>query len=151
TPLTNVTVATFTCANPFATAADFSAEFAWGDGALSSGTDVSISGGSGSFTVVASHTYYVQGAFTTSITVTDAANHSTIFQGTAFVLGAALQGSPKTLSLTEGVWFAGVVASFTDPSLPPGGTPFYGYPYYGYPYYYYGNFQAIIDWGNGMI
>jgi hypothetical protein len=63
-------VATFTDANSFGTAADFTATIAWGDTTNSAGT---ITGGPGTspYTVSGSHTYTSTGIFTITTTVND--------------------------------------------------------------------------------
>jgi hypothetical protein len=69
-----VTVATFTDANPIATAGDFTATSTWGDGTPSSAGSVS---GSGEFTVTGSHAYLEEGVYSPpglnpiQVTVTD--------------------------------------------------------------------------------
>ena len=55
TAISDATVATFTDANPNATASDFTATIDWGDGTSTSGTVVAQSGGS--FAVDGTHTY----------------------------------------------------------------------------------------------
>jgi hypothetical protein len=64
------TVATFTDANPFATVGDFTVIINWGDGTTTTGTVVRNP--DGTFSVQGSHTYQKQGAFTMTVTITDA-------------------------------------------------------------------------------
>src|SRR5262249_12056967 len=79
-PLNNVAVATFTAANPGATAADFSATITWGDGPTPTAdpnTRIALVGGSPAgpvFAVFGSHVYQSVGAtgkFSTEVTVLD--------------------------------------------------------------------------------
>jgi hypothetical protein len=65
-PLTNVTVATFTPpgAQP---ASAFSATISWGDGTSSAGV---VSGGNGSYAVLGSHTYTDERVFSVTVTLT---------------------------------------------------------------------------------
>src|SRR5260370_32581868 len=53
-PVNNFTLATFTDTNLSTAASDFSASIDWGDGTTSSAT---ITGGSGAFSLLGSHTY----------------------------------------------------------------------------------------------
>jgi hypothetical protein len=74
-PLNNVVVATFGDANSFASAGDYSASIAWGDGAVTGGSI--RSDGNGSFSVLGSHTYGAISGGVISVTVHDAGGAST--------------------------------------------------------------------------
>jgi PKD repeat protein len=124
-------VASFTDANPGAVAGDFSAVIAWGDGTTSSGTVTA--NGSGGFVVSGSHTYAEEGSYPVSVTISDAGGSSATATVSAAVADAALSGSSRSITGTEGASFSGVVASFTDAD--PGAAA--------------GNFSAVIAWGDG--
>jgi cyclophilin family peptidyl-prolyl cis-trans isomerase len=67
--LNNVSVATFTDADPMGQVSDYTATINWGDNQFSTGT---ISASSGNvFTVAGNHTYAAQGSFTVSATIND--------------------------------------------------------------------------------
>ncbi len=123
-------VASFTDANPGATADDFVATIAWGDLSSSAGT---VSGAAGNFTVTASHAYGEEGASAISVVITDAGGSSATATGTAQVADAPLTAVGTTLTATEGANFAGVVASFTD--VDPAGVA--------------ADYSATIAWGDG--
>src|SRR5207302_480118 len=65
-----VTVATFTDANPGASAADFAGTtITWGDGSAATAATVTLS--SGTFSVTGTHTYAEEGSFTAAASVVD--------------------------------------------------------------------------------
>ena len=76
-------VATFTDANPGATASDFSATIAWGDGTSSSGTVTA--GNTGGFVVSGTHTYASTGTFKTTVSIMDVGGSTATACGTATV------------------------------------------------------------------
>ncbi|HVS38229.1 MAG TPA: hypothetical protein VMS17_21900 [Gemmataceae bacterium] len=125
------TVASFTDADPAASASDFTASIAWGDGQVTAGT---VSGGNGSFTVSGAKTYYAAGSFPIAVTVTDADGASVVISGTASVADAALTGTAASINATVGDALNGVtVATFTDAFK-------YGSALY---------CTATINWGDG--
>jgi RTX calcium-binding nonapeptide repeat (4 copies) len=65
------TVATFTDANPNATASDFTATVNWGDGSPSDNNVTITPNGSGGFSVNGSHTYAEEGNDTITVTIND--------------------------------------------------------------------------------
>ena len=67
--VTTGTVATFTDANPNATASDFTATINWGDGTTTTGTVVAQNGGG--FAVDGTHTYADEGKYTVDVTIND--------------------------------------------------------------------------------
>ncbi len=73
------TVATFTDANPYATAGDFTATINWGDGTTSTATVVLNP--DGSFSVQGTHTYTSAGAFTMTVTILDAEGSKLTLKG----------------------------------------------------------------------
>ena len=129
-PFTGV-VATFTDPDTTATASEYGATIAWGDGSpVTTGT---ISGPTGGpFTVSGSHTYITEGTFPITVVITDVDNPIT----TATAISIAnVADAPKTATCANKVssqFFAGVVASFTDAN--PFSTP--------------ADFSAAIDWGD---
>src|SRR5262249_30715654 len=104
--INNVPVATFTDTFIGQVASDLDATIAWGDGSTSAGT---VSGGSGSFTVVGSHTYATGGNYTFNVRVADDP------PGTAAV----------NANGTATINFAGqmVLTSATEGTAVPNGTP----------------------------
>jgi hypothetical protein len=129
TPLTNVTVATFSDSNSVNTAGDFTAQIDWGDGTTTTGT---VQGSAGSFSIVGSHTYTAAGEFPISVAFADDAPDA----ASGFVTGAAVSGFGGNVTLnsaTEGTAINGEVATFADTS---GSHPATDY-------------MANIDWGDG--
>jgi hypothetical protein len=131
TPLTNVTVATFTDTNTQNVAGDFTAQIDWGDGTTTPGT---VQGSNGSFSIVGSHTYTAAGEFAVSVAFADDAPDA----ASGSVASTAVSGFGGTVTLTsaaEGTALAGVeVATFADTSP---GT------------HVASNYTANIDWGDG--
>jgi hypothetical protein len=91
-------VATFTDANPYGTASDYTATINWGDGTASAGTVGSAAGGG--FTVTGSHTYANGGTYTTSITITDVGGATATATSTVTVAGALGSPAPPTVLAT---------------------------------------------------
>src|SRR5207302_1216769 len=86
-----VTVATFTDANPGASAADFAGTtITWGDGATTAAT-VTLS--SGTFSVTGTHTYAEEGSFTAAASVVDDGGATASATDAATVNDAALTAS----------------------------------------------------------
>jgi Ca2+-binding RTX toxin-like protein len=83
-----VTVATFTDANPDATAADFTATISWGDGTTSAGTVAAASGGG--FSVDGAHSYAEEGQYTVGVSIDDQGGSTADTSGTATVANASL-------------------------------------------------------------
>jgi photosystem II stability/assembly factor-like uncharacterized protein len=94
----SIVVANFQDANPFTTAADFSATIAWGDGTSSTGTVVAASS-PGTYQVTGGHTFGSPGSFPVSITVTSSGGSTGTGPGTANVADRLL---PLTGSLEPG-------------------------------------------------
>jgi hypothetical protein len=129
--LVSGTVATFTDADPTATAADYTAVIDWGDGSSSSGAIT----GSSTFSVSGAHTYAEEGAYAISVTITDADNpaNSATVTSTATVTDAALTASPACAA-TELGSYNGKTAAFTDAAGSFGAAS---------------DFGTTIDWGDG--
>ena len=87
------TLATFSDANPGATASDFTATVDWGDGSAPSGATVTADGGH--FDVSAGHAYAKAGRYTATVTITDAGGSETSAQAEIDVSGPG-GGSPAT-------------------------------------------------------
>jgi hypothetical protein len=129
TPLTNVTVATFTDTNTQNVAGDFTAQIDWGDGTTTPGT---VQGSNGSFSIVGSHTYTAAGENTVSVSFADDAPDA----ATGFVTSNAVSGFGGQVTLnsaTEGTAVTGEVATFADTSGSHAAT----------------DYTATIDWGDG--
>lgn len=137
-------VATFSDANPNATAADFPiASVDWGDGQSSTGqVQPMVTAGAGAaFRVVASHSYAEEGTFTVRVQVTDVGGQVVRTQNTRFAVADALMTDmmiAPSFQVAEGTAYqgtnqSGLFASFQDgnPSAPES------------------NFTASVDWGDG--
>jgi hypothetical protein len=107
-------VATFTDANPFSGAGDFTATIAWGDGQTSAATVAADAHAPGHFTVSGSNTYTAAGLFAVSVAITDRGGATATAQALAIVADAPLTASGVAIQALAGQPFAGVVASFTD-------------------------------------
>ena len=77
------TVATFTDANPQASASDFTASLDWGDGTVSAGTVSALAGGG--FAVGGSHQYEAKGSYPISVHVSDGGSSAADAVGSADV------------------------------------------------------------------
>jgi hypothetical protein len=140
--LTNVTVANFSDADLLNTnAGDYVASINWGDG--TAGNGIVTQTGTGTWTVMGSHTYKEEGSFPIVVTITDTdglnvpvgPRATTVASEMANVADAALVDKTpiQTLAATEGGLFSGTVAQFTDND--PGGNTF--------------DYIATINWGDG--
>ena len=124
-------VATFADVNTANTASSYRATIAWGDGTSSQGDLIPLGGGR--FNVSSSHVYPHTGTFAVTVTTVDPQNHSTTANAQAQVSGGAISLVGQNLSPTEGLAFAGTVASFSDAD---GNTSVAAY-------------TATIRWGDG--
>ena len=114
--LTDVVVATFTDANTFATASDFTAVIDWGDGSPNSLGAV-LSTGGGGFEVEGTHAYANPGSFATTTVVTDVGGSVVTIGGTATVTDLAVTGAVRNFTAVEGQDTGTIVlATFTDPN-----------------------------------
>ena len=122
-------IATFTDSDTARAAGAFTATVTWGDGHSTGGT---VSGGTGSFSITASHTYAEEGSYTISVLVQQAPSGSQASGGgTATIADAALTATGMRLSTSKTVHT--VVATFSDAD--PGGTA--------------ADYTASIRWGDG--
>jgi hypothetical protein len=128
-----LTLASFTDANSFATAGDFTADIDWGDGSTSAGTIAA--NGSGGFDVSGTHTYDHAGGKSPVVTITGAGGGTTHATATVSVDNANLSATGQDLSAVEGASTGAVtVASFTDDNAAASA----------------GDFTAVIHWGDGI-
>src|SRR5207237_743280 len=130
-----VTVATFSDANPGASAADFAGTtITWGDGSPATAATVTLS--SGTFSVTGTHTYADEGAYTATASVVDDGGATAGATDAATVHDAALTASNGTgFTATEGNRSATVtVATVTDASPGASAADFAG---------------TTIGWGDG--
>jgi PKD repeat protein len=100
TAISGATVATFTDANPNATASDFTATIDWGDGTSTIGTVVAQS--DGSFAVDGTHTYADEGKYALSTTIKDVGGSTTSATSSATVADASLTATSVNITGTEG-------------------------------------------------
>ncbi|HTD23143.1 MAG TPA: hypothetical protein VK738_10845 [Terriglobales bacterium] len=129
----NLTVATFTDADPSGTLSDYAATINWGDGtSLSPGTiAANMSGG---FNVIGSHVYAEEGSYTVGTHVADTGGSTANMSISVSVTDAALSASGTTVNATEGTLVSNtVMATFTDAD--PNGVV--------------SDYTAIINWGDG--
>ena len=96
----NGSVATFTNADPFGTAASYTATITWGDGSTSSGTIT----GTGSLTVSGSHTYVDPGTDVVSVQISHKLGNTTTAMTSATVAVTSL-GKPVQHGLTGDIGF----------------------------------------------
>jgi hypothetical protein len=135
--VSNVLIATFTDGDTNATAADYSATVAWGDGdgtsAVSIVPDAQVTG---QFDVLASktHAYAEEGNQTISVTIRDAGGSMATALSPATVADALVSASAAvSVTATEASQFTGVVAAFTDGASAGAAD----------------DYSAIIAWGDG--
>lgn len=115
--VTSVIVATFTDANPYATAGDFTAVVNWGDGDTSASVSVAADGSvAGQFDVVASKSnpYAHAGTYPITVTISDVGGAMATANSSAQVADAPLTAAGVSFSPTEGASWTGTVATFTD-------------------------------------
>ena len=132
--LSGVKVATFTDPDTGATASEYSASIAWGDGSTSTGTVVA--NGGGGFSVTGSHTYAQEGSYTVKTTITDSTDstNTATASSAATVADAALTAGQLTVNGgTEGTQPTSASFAFTDAN--PGATV--------------SDYAATIKWGDG--
>src|SRR5207237_791150 len=130
-----VTVATFTDANPGASAADFAGTtITWGDGSPATAATVTLS--SGTFSVTGTHTYADEGSYTATASIVDDGGATASATDAATVHDAALTASNGTgFTATEAAGTGTVtVATFTDANPGASAADFAG---------------TTIDWGDG--
>src|SRR5207302_721057 len=109
-----VTVATFTDANPGASAADFAGTTKTG-GEASRATAATVTLSSGTFSVTGTHTYADEGAYTATASVVDDGGATASATDAATVHDAALSATNGAgLTATEGAPASTTVATFTD-------------------------------------
>ena len=126
--------ATFTDANPLATAGDFSGTINWGDGNITPFTSSAVSESNGIFTVSGSHQFAEAGTYDPKVTINDAGGSTTTDTGTTSVADAPLTAGILTASGgVEGDTAAALTAAFTDAN--PSATT--------------GDFSGTINWGDG--
>src|SRR5207302_1777954 len=131
----SVTVATFTDANPGASAADFAGTtITWGDGSAATAATVTLS--SGTFSVTGTHTYAEEGSFTAAASVVDDGGATASATDAATVNDAALTASNGAgFTATEGRLDAtGAGATFSDANPGASAADFAG---------------TTITWGDG--
>jgi hypothetical protein len=123
---------------PGNTAGDFTATIDWGDGTTDTGATVTITGGSGVFTVSGTHTYADEGDFGVAVTLTDdspGTASATLNRDIPVIDADRLVGTGLTISAFETPnSFTGAVATFTDTTYPNNNPA---------------DFTATIDWGDG--
>jgi hypothetical protein len=122
--------ATFRDQNIASTAADFAATIVWGDGHSTTGSVAPAAGGG--FEVSGTHTYSSAGTLPVTVSILDEGGGIGRATATAVVAGPTVQATAAAIQATEGLAFAGAVATF---SVAAGGTR---------------DFAAAINWGNGQ-
>ena len=134
TAATNVTLATFTSADPNAPASNFTARINWGDAQLSDGV-VTKSGNT--FTVTATNTYRYAGRYTARVTVTASLGFNAFADAVVTVADAALTATAgAALRARQNQALTNVtVITFTDANSNARAS----------------DFTATIDWGDGDV
>lgn len=112
------TVATFTDADPAATAGSFTASILWGDGSASAGT---ISADPrGGFDVTGTHTYAQPGTYAVAATITDIdTSHDTAGSTAATRSTAQVAPAPPVPAPAPGIPLTGDVTSLVQVTLTP--------------------------------
>jgi hypothetical protein len=136
--VTNVTVATFTDADPGGQLGDYSASVTWGDGDTSASVTIMADPiVPGQFDVVASksHGYAEGGTYLVTVAIADAGGATSMANSTAAVADLPLTATAVNVKTTEGegTGVMLVVAKFSDAET-------------GQPVTHY---TAVIDWGDG--
>ncbi len=127
------TIATFVDANPYGSAAEFSAQIHWGDGSADTAATISANG-SGGYDVVGTHNYIHSGNKAASVSIVSVDGQTASQNVTVAVQNAAMAATATGLQVYEGIPFSNAPAGhFTDAN--PGATV--------------GDFTATIDWGDG--
>ena len=128
------TVATFTDANPAATATDFAGTMInWGDGSGPTAATVTLSGGI--FSVTGTHTYADEGGQTATASILDDGGATASASDPVTVNDAALTATNGAgMTATEGTAVTTTVATFTDANPAATTADFAG---------------TTIDWGDG--
>lgn len=130
-PFTGV-VANFTNTYTANVAGDFSATIDWGDGTAA--TNGTVSGGSGSFQVIGTHTYTASGPFAVTVTLSDDAPGTAKAIVTSIAqVAAGLSATAINISPSEGASFSGFVANFFDSDTSKTSA----------------SFTTTINWGDG--
>jgi hypothetical protein len=130
---------TFTDSDANAKASEFTATIDWGDGTSSNGTIAST--GTGSFFILAGHTYATAGSFTIGLAVTGPGNTKATATTTATVTSSSNNGGPMNLvanpvtAVANRAFTNVILGTFTD-SNPNNANA--------------ADFSAAIDWGDGL-
>jgi hypothetical protein len=122
-------VATFTDANPYAPAGDFTASIQWGDGQTSQGTIVSNA--NGGFAVTGTNTFASRGSYSVAVHIVDKGGAATTARGTAIV--------------TDSI--PALIVSLTQNPLNPAQVQVNGT----YSDLVAKHHTAVINWGDGTI
>jgi PKD repeat protein len=130
TPLSAVTVGSFTDAYTAASMTDDSIQVNWGDN--SPMTSASPSGSGGSYNIVGGHLYATAGTFTATITVTDKGGQTATASTTINVAAASTLTLTPPVGATEAASWSGNLGTFTPTAGISGDT-----------------FVAYIAWGDG--
>jgi len=131
--MSNITVATFTDADPNGSLGDYTASIDWGDGTSTAGT-VAINP-NGGFEVDGTHAYTQGGNYTVAVAISDTGGAAASVSSTANIADWPLIATGTTIAGTEGSQVSVVVATFIDTN-PAGGSL--------------DKYAATIDWGDGQ-
>ncbi|OYV91691.1 MAG: hypothetical protein B7Z73_05355, partial [Planctomycetia bacterium 21-64-5] len=125
-------VATFTDANPGATASDFTATITWGDGSSTTAGNVTAAAGAG-FVVSGSHLYTQASTRSVTVVINDGGGAAAAATSTAIFADLVVSSSAVAIAPVEGAGVSGAVATFRGSQ--PGGTA--------------ADFTASVLWGDG--
>jgi uncharacterized repeat protein (TIGR01451 family) len=132
-----MTVAGLTLPDTSVTPAGLSATIQWGDGTQTTVSGApGITGGSGTFSVTAPHTYAAVGNFSVTVTLTETSNGSQVSTSNPVsVVAAPVTLYGNDVAETAGQSFSGAVAAvYADPDTTDTG----------------GSYQDSIGWGGGV-
>ncbi len=133
-PLNFITLATFSDAHQGEVPSEYSATVQWGDGTGTDSSAVVVGDGRGTYYVLGSHQYTLEGDYTTTVTVTDVGGSTLTLGNSVLITDATLKGTLTPPALVEGQAFSGTLATLSDADKLANDPT---------------NYTAVINWGDG--